>query len=56
MSPPKVDPVGGFTLHLFEMGEWFKSGSAGSLQARAAVLDTPPGAVGFPPAWGRASS
>jgi molybdate transport system substrate-binding protein len=44
MSPPKVDPLGDYTLRLFALIERGRPGSAAALQARAVVLDTPPGA------------
>jgi ABC-type molybdate transport system substrate-binding protein len=45
MSAPKIDPLGDYTLRLFEMIDHMHPGSAASLQARATVLDTPPGAT-----------
>jgi ABC-type molybdate transport system substrate-binding protein len=43
MSPPKVDPLGDYTVRLFDRIEQQKPGSAALLQSRAVVLDTPPG-------------
>jgi len=43
VSPPKVDPLGDYTMRLFEKAEGLHPGSAATLQARAVVLDTPPG-------------
>lgn len=44
ISPPKVDPLGDYTVSLFGQIERIRPGSAAALQARAVVLDTPPGA------------
>lgn len=44
ISPAKVDPLGEYTVRLFEMVERVRPGSAAVLQSRAVVLDTPPGA------------
>ena len=44
MSPPKVDPLGDYTVRLFGLTDRPRPGSAAALQARAVVLDTPPGA------------
>jgi ABC-type molybdate transport system substrate-binding protein len=44
VSPAKVDPLGDYTVRLFEAAEQLRPGSAAALQARAVVLDTPPGA------------
>jgi molybdate transport system substrate-binding protein len=43
VSPPKADPLGDYTVRLFAMAESLRPGSAATLQARAVVLDTPPG-------------
>jgi molybdate transport system substrate-binding protein len=43
VSPPKVDPLGDYTVRLFEMAESSRPGSAAALQTRAVILDTPPG-------------
>lgn len=43
VSPPKVDPLGDYTVRLFEMIGRMRQGSAAALQARAVVLDNPPG-------------
>jgi molybdate transport system substrate-binding protein len=43
ISPPKVDPLGDYTMRLFEVAERMRPGSAASLQARSVVVDTPPG-------------
>jgi ABC-type molybdate transport system substrate-binding protein len=45
MSPPKIDPLGDYTVRLFEMIDHLRPGSAAALQSRAVVLDTPPGAA-----------
>jgi ABC-type molybdate transport system substrate-binding protein len=42
VSPAKVDPLGDYTVRLFEAAERLRSGSTAALQARAVVLDTPP--------------
>ena len=44
VSPPKVDPLGDYTVKLFELMDRVRPGSAATMQARAVVLDTPPGA------------
>jgi molybdate transport system substrate-binding protein len=43
VSPAKVDPLGDYTVRLFEVAERLRPGSGVALQARAVVLDTPPG-------------
>jgi ABC-type molybdate transport system substrate-binding protein len=43
VSPAKVDPLGDYTVRLFEVAERMRPGSAEALRARAVVLDTPPG-------------
>jgi molybdate transport system substrate-binding protein len=42
VSPAKVDPLGDYTVRLFEVAEQLRPGSGAELQARAVVLDTPP--------------
>lgn len=42
VSPAKVDPLGDYTVRLFEVAERLRPGSGAALQARAVVLDTPP--------------
>lgn len=49
-SSPKVDPLGDYTVRLFEAADRLRPGSGVILQTRAVVLDTPPGAP--PPASG----
>lgn len=44
MSPPKVDPLGDYTVRLFGLMDQLRPGSATALQARAVIMDTPPGA------------
>ena len=44
MSPPKIDPLGDYTVRLFGLIDHLRPGSAAALQSRAVVLDTPPGA------------
>jgi ABC-type molybdate transport system substrate-binding protein len=43
VSPAKIDPLGDYTVRLFERIERQKPGSAALLQSRAIVLDNPPG-------------
>jgi ABC-type molybdate transport system substrate-binding protein len=43
VSPPKIDLLGDYTVRLFEVAERLRPGSRATLQARAVVLDTPPG-------------
>jgi ABC-type molybdate transport system substrate-binding protein len=45
VSPPKIDPLGDYTVRLFEVAERLRPGSAAALQARAVVVDTPPGSA-----------
>jgi molybdate transport system substrate-binding protein len=44
ISPPKVDPLGDYTMKIFELMDHIRPGSGAAMQARAIVLDTPPGA------------
>jgi len=50
VSPPKVDPLGDYTVRLFGLIDHLRPGSAAALQSRAVVLDMPPG--GPPPRSG----
>ena len=43
VSPAKVDPLGDYTVRLFELIDQVRPGAAAALQARAVVLDSPPG-------------
>jgi molybdate transport system substrate-binding protein len=43
VSPPKIDPLGDYTVQLFAAAERLQPGSRATLQARAVVLDSPPG-------------
>jgi len=43
VSPPKVDPLGNYTVRLFGLIDHRRPGSAAALQSRAVVLDAPPG-------------
>jgi molybdate transport system substrate-binding protein len=45
ISPPKIDPLGDYTMRLFDLAERLRPGSAASLRARSVILDTPPGAA-----------
>jgi molybdate transport system substrate-binding protein len=45
VSPRKIDPLGDYTLRLFELIDRVRPGSASALQERAVVLDTPLGAT-----------
>ena len=42
-SPPKADPLGDYTVRLFEMIEHMRPGSAAGLEARGVILDNPTG-------------
>jgi molybdate transport system substrate-binding protein len=44
VSPPKVDPLGDYTVLLFDRVEHLRPGGVAALKARAVVVDTPPGA------------
>jgi len=52
VSPPKIDPLGDYTVRLFEVAERLRPGSGAALQARSVVIDTPPGSA--PPKSGDA--
>jgi molybdate transport system substrate-binding protein len=43
VSPAKIDPLGDYTVRLFELTEHLRPGSTAALQARAVVIDVPPG-------------
>lgn len=43
VSPPRIDPLGDYTVQLFRAAEQLRPGSRATLQARAVVLDTAPG-------------
>ncbi len=43
VSPAKIDPLGDYTVRLFELAEHVRPGSTAALQARAVVIDVPPG-------------
>lgn len=47
VSPPVIDPLGDYTVRLFEVAEKLRPGSRQALQSRAVVIDNPPGS---PPA------
>jgi molybdate transport system substrate-binding protein len=44
MSPPKADPLGDYTERLFGLIDRLRAGSGAAMQARAVILDVPPGA------------
>ncbi|WP_218511443.1 extracellular solute-binding protein [Variovorax sp. dw_308] len=48
VSPPKVDPLGDYTVELFTAAGRLKPGAEAALQGRAVVLDNPPGAPPSP--------
>jgi molybdate transport system substrate-binding protein len=54
MSPPKVDPLGDYTERLFGLIDRLHPGGAAAIQARAVILDTPPGSP--PPKSGDADA
>jgi molybdate transport system substrate-binding protein len=45
ISPPKIDPLGDYTMRLFDMIDRMHPGSGASLRARSVIMDTPPGAT-----------
>ena len=45
VSPPKIDPLGDYTVRLFGLMDGLRPGSAAASQARAVVLDAPPSAT-----------
>ncbi len=47
VSPAKIDPLGDYTVQLFDVADRVKLGSGSALRNRAVVIDNPPGA---PPA------
>src|SRR5262249_1087513 len=44
ISPPRIDPLGDYTERLFRLIDQLRPGSGAAIQARAVILDTPPGA------------
>jgi ABC-type molybdate transport system substrate-binding protein len=44
VSPAKIDPLGDYTVELFDVADRLKSGSGEVLRRRAVVIDNPPGA------------
>lgn len=42
MSPPKADPLGDYTIRLFEAAELLRPGSMATLRSRSVVLQRPP--------------
>jgi molybdate transport system substrate-binding protein len=43
VSPPKVDPLGDYTVRLFGLIDQQRPGAGAALTSRAVILDTPPG-------------
>lgn len=43
VSPARIDPLGDYTVKLFDVVERLRPGSLSGLQARAEVMDNPPG-------------
>jgi molybdate transport system substrate-binding protein len=43
-SPAKIDPLGDYTVQLFDVADKVKPGSGATLRSRAVVIDNPPGA------------
>src|SRR5262249_9157228 len=43
VSPPKIDPLGDYTVELFDVADRQKPGSGQILRQRAVVIDNPPG-------------
>jgi molybdate transport system substrate-binding protein len=44
VSPPKVDPLGDYTVRLFDLVEHMRPGGVAALKAASVVVDTPPSA------------
>src|SRR5216684_4585867 len=44
VSPAKIDPLGDYTVQLFDLADKMKPGSGVALRSRAVVIDNPPGA------------
>jgi ABC-type molybdate transport system substrate-binding protein len=45
VSPAKIDPLGDYTVQLFDVADKIKAGSGAVLRNRAVVIDNPPGAA-----------
>ncbi len=43
VSPAKIDPLGDYTVQLFDVADRVKPGSGSALRNRAVVIDNPPG-------------
>jgi len=43
VSPAKIDPLGDYTVQLFDVADKVKPGSGSTLRSRAIVIDNPPG-------------
>ena len=48
VSPAKIDPLGDYTIQLFDVADKLRPGSGQVLRGRAVVLDNPPGAPPSP--------
>jgi ABC-type molybdate transport system substrate-binding protein len=48
VSPAKIDPLGDYTVQLFDVADKMKPGSGATLRNRAVVIDNPPGAPPSP--------
>jgi molybdate transport system substrate-binding protein len=44
VSPAKIDPLGDYTVQLFDVADKVKPGSGATLRSRTVVIDNPPGA------------
>src|SRR5580704_19430703 len=42
VSPPKIDPLGDYTVQLFDIADKVKPGGGPTLRSRAVVIDNPP--------------
>jgi molybdate transport system substrate-binding protein len=43
ISPPKADPLGDYTMALFDAADRLRPGAGANLRGRAEIVDTPPG-------------
>lgn len=44
VSPPKIDPLGDYTVRLIDVAEQLRPGARASIEKRTTILDNPPGA------------